>query len=299
EDDIGSTRIEGIRHQIEMNQPRATARWNDEPRISEVYFNSLLDVVRALEVVPACYNEALDGDRFDSGDGPTEGVTSLTETLPDPIERASQRIVIVAVTDAAPEIETPLPNADDEPPIDSPSHVQSDVPSDAIGSLQAEPAGLPAALLAAVEARLAVHVGPVARVLVARYSARQADFPQLSARLADHVPSIAAREQFMRALETMHGIFETASGKSEPPANTGLQNVQSASPPDEAAPSAVPLPEQVESAAFQLARYLGPIARVIARREAAIAADLQSFHRRLAEAISNEADRAAFQRAVS
>src|SRR6202008_1728646 len=55
-------------------------------------------------------------------------------------------------------------------------------------------------------------------------------------------------------------------------------------------------PDQIRAAALQLAGYLEPIAHLVAKREAARATDLPTLLARLADAISNDADRARFRR---
>jgi serine/threonine-protein kinase len=138
----------------------------------------------------------------------------------------------------------------------------------------------PAATLATVEARLAAQIGPVARLLVRRAAARSADTPDLPALvalLAPHVPSERGRAQFVAAF---------ADGSSAGTAHGAAL-----------APSSLDA-EEVRAAALKLAVYLGPIATLIAKREAARAASLRALHERLAAAISDPHDRARFQRDV-
>ncbi|BBU31265.1 hypothetical protein BTHE68_49990 [Burkholderia sp. THE68] len=138
----------------------------------------------------------------------------------------------------------------------------------------------PAATLATVEARLAAQIGPVARLLVRRAAARSADAPDLPALvalLAPHVPSERGRAQFVAAF---------ADGSSAGTAHGAAL-----------APSSLDA-EEVRAAALKLAVYLGPIATLIAKREAARAASLRALHERLAAAISDPHDRARFQRDV-
>ncbi|KIG01706.1 serine/threonine protein kinase [Burkholderia sp. MR1] len=138
----------------------------------------------------------------------------------------------------------------------------------------------PAATLASVEARLAAQIGPVARLLVRRAAARIADAPDLPALvalLAPHVPSDKGRAQFVAAFaegSVAGATHATASAASSLDA------------------------DDVRAAALKLAVYLGPIATIIAKREAARAPSLRALHERLAASISNEHDRARFQRDV-
>jgi serine/threonine-protein kinase len=51
---------------------------------------------------------------------------------------------------------------------------------------------------------------------------------------------------------------------------------------------------QIEVAAKRLARYLGPIAKVIAKKTPGRPTDLRAYYRQLAENIADPADRARF-----
>jgi serine/threonine-protein kinase len=138
-----------------------------------------------------------------------------------------------------------------------------------------------AAALAEVEARLAAQVGPVARLLVARCAARTADLPALVALLVPHIPSDKGRRQFTEAF---------AEGAQTPVKHATSADVSRFGQPLTA--------EQVQTAALNLAAYLGPIAHIVAKREAPRAAGLRALHDRLADAIPNEHDRARFRRDV-
>ena len=143
----------------------------------------------------------------------------------------------------------------------------------------------PAALLASVETQLAAQIGPVARLLVRRAAARVAnapDLPALVALLAPHVPSDKGRAQFIAAF---------ADGSS---AGTTHGTASSSGAPHFTLLSA----DEVQAAALRLAVYLGPIAHIVAKREATRANSLRALHERLAAAISNEHDRARFERDV-
>jgi serine/threonine-protein kinase len=156
----------------------------------------------------------------------------------------------------------------------------------------------PAGDLAAVQASLAAQVGPVARLLVARAAARAADLPTLSALLVPHIPSDKGRKQFADALSMLaedasHGSLRTDTSQrpSQPPASQ-----HDGTSTGGLAPATSLTPEQIRAAALQLAVYLGPIAHLIAKREAPRALDLRMLQQRLADAISNDHDRASFLR---
>nr|WP_306805823.1 serine/threonine-protein kinase [Caballeronia sp. BR00000012568055] len=145
----------------------------------------------------------------------------------------------------------------------------------------------PADMLASVETRLAAQIGPVARLLVRRAAARIANAPDLSglvALLAPHVPSEKGRAQFVAAFaDGSRAGTTTHGGASLSPDVSRFASLGA---------------EQVQAAALKLAVYLGPIAAIVTKREAARADSLRALHERLAAAISNEHDRARFERDV-
>ncbi|EEA01204.1 serine/threonine protein kinase [Burkholderia sp. H160] len=148
----------------------------------------------------------------------------------------------------------------------------------------------PTAMLLSIETQLAAQIGPVARLLVRRAAARIAnapDLPALIALLAPHVPSDKGRAKFIAAFAdgssagTTHGTAASRQGATQGTSPSSSLGV-----------------EEVQAAALRLAVYLGPIATIVAKREAAHAASLRALHERLAAAISNDADRARFERDV-
>ncbi|MFM0267140.1 serine/threonine-protein kinase [Paraburkholderia sediminicola] len=126
--------------------------------------------------------------------------------------------------------------------------------------------------IAQLEERLASHVGPVATLLLRRASASAADVNALRERLATYLPDDAARRDFDSLLSQM----EASSSRALPAQKISV--------------------EQVSDATRQLTTYLGPIARVIARRAAASAPDLHTFHARLLDAVPQQRDRDALRR---
>jgi hypothetical protein len=126
--------------------------------------------------------------------------------------------------------------------------------------------------MAQLEERLASHVGPVATLLLRRASASAADVDALRERLLTYLPDGAARREFDSLLSHM----ETSASRALPAQKISV--------------------EQANDAARQLTTYLGPIARVIARRAAASAPDMQTFHARLLDAVPQQKDRDALRR---
>jgi hypothetical protein len=152
-------------------------------------------------------------------------------------------------------------------------------------------------MLASVEAQLAKEIGPVARVLVAKYAKQSEDLASLGAHLEEHVPSVEGRFRLKKALLDL--AEGTRHGNGVDSTRAGLRVLQGRQPiaPHVSEQRGAPTPQQIQAAGAKLAAYLGPIAHVIAKREAESVADLDTLLRQLAEAIRNDADRNAFRAA--
>jgi eukaryotic-like serine/threonine-protein kinase len=66
---------------------------------------------------------------------------------------------------------------------------------------QRAPSPITPTVLATAETRLATHVGPIARVLVAQASKEAPDTTALADRLALHIDDPAKRAAFLRAMD--------------------------------------------------------------------------------------------------
>jgi eukaryotic-like serine/threonine-protein kinase len=142
------------------------------------------------------------------------------------------------------------------------------------------PPGWDAGPLRALEELLAPYVGPMAKVLVRKSAKTTRDGPSLVRLLAESIPSARGRETFLAAaLDKAPGgpRREAAPDQSSP----GLARV-----PVDAA--------EVDKAVNRLAPYLGPIARVVAKKAAAQARDLKAFYRQLADSLASPDERAEF-----
>jgi serine/threonine-protein kinase len=134
-----------------------------------------------------------------------------------------------------------------------------------------------------LEELLAPYIGPMARVLVRRSAKTTTNGPTLVRLLAESVPSEKDAKAFAAAaLDKVFAVTrsETASDRSSP----GLSNR-----PIEA--------EDIDKAAGRLAPYVGPIAKVMAKKAAAQARDLKGFYEQLAENLEPR-DRARFLKDV-
>ena len=136
--------------------------------------------------------------------------------------------------------------------------------------------------LRAVEKLLTLRVGPMARVLL-RQSARIAsDGPTLVSMLAKYVPTEDDRRTFIAAaMERMASTSAPADAEESPAVRFSRNLIDAA---------------QVEIAGKRLARHLGPIAKVIAKKTPGRPTDLRAYYRQLAENIADPSDRARFLR---
>jgi len=144
------------------------------------------------------------------------------------------------------------------------------------------PLGWDAEPLHKLEELLAPYIGPMARVLVRKSAKTTRDRPSLVRMLAESIPSEQDRETFVAAaLGNVPGGSrkETTAERSSP----GLARVTLEA-------------DEVDKAASQLASYLGPIARVVAKKAAAQTSERRAFYRQLAESLANPDERAAFLR---
>jgi len=147
----------------------------------------------------------------------------------------------------------------------------------------APPPGWEAPALKQIEQQLMRFAGPVGKVLVRRGAMQTTDVDKLFRMLAENLTNPEERSAFLA------GRPQVAAGAapSEPgtaaaaqPAGTGLTVALTA--------------EAIEQATKLLAGYLGPIAKVVAKKAAAQAGSRRHFHMLLAESLVNAAERTKF-----
>lgn len=156
-----------------------------------------------------------------------------------------------------------------------------------------------AAVLSQVEQSLARHVGPMAGVMVRRAARDCADLGALYARLAEQVTHPAARSAFLAhasqatRLTGASGPAASAAsiaGTLQAPAASGAASRSTAS-----GQAGVALTDAVRDKAEKLlAVHVGPIARILVKKAAAGTADRAQFTARLAESLTDEAQRRRF-----
>ncbi|MFS2215874.1 serine/threonine-protein kinase [Massilia cellulosiltytica] len=149
-----------------------------------------------------------------------------------------------------------------------------------------------------LQTALSTQIGPVAK-LVLKNAARDAvDLDDLCNRLLPHIASDAGRTQFqdsVREIKKKHGLstLATMSGRSQAGApKTQLTQMTGM-------PTLLQLsPEQMEAAQMKLAVYVGPIAKVLAKRAAKMTGNADEFYRLLAENLPDPQERARFLKDV-
>ncbi len=153
-------------------------------------------------------------------------------------------------------------------------------------------------LAPALQTALSTQIGPVAK-LVLKNAARDAvDLDDLCNRLLPHIGSDAGRTQFqdsVREIKKKHGMstLATMSGRSQAGApKTQLTQMTGM-------PTLLQLsPEQMEAAQMKLAVYVGPIAKVLAKRASRMTGNADEFYRLLAENLPDPQERARFLKDV-
>jgi len=187
-------------------------------------------------------------------------------------QRAARHATAAALRDALFEAAGTAPRRDDDCTVleARAAHCTSSSHGGSLPSLTAWPDGT----LLQIEACLAAQIGPVARLLVTRCAQRATDVAALVALVAPSIPSEKARAQFIAAFRNDASLSVSQGGHASFQA------------------------EDVQAAARKLAVYLGPIAIIITKREAARAQTIAALHERLAAAIANARDRERFTRDV-
>jgi serine/threonine-protein kinase len=151
-----------------------------------------------------------------------------------------------------------------------------------------------------LQTALSTQIGPVAK-LVLKNAARDAvDLDDLCNRLLPHIGSDAGRTQFqdsVREIKKKHGLatLATMSGRSQAGApKTATQLTQMTGMPTLLQLS----PELMEAAQMKLAVYVGPIAKVLAKRASRMTGNADEFYRLLAENLPDPQERARFLKDV-
>jgi serine/threonine-protein kinase len=144
------------------------------------------------------------------------------------------------------------------------------------------PPGWEAEKLRGLEGLLAPYVGPVARVLVRKAAKETTDEIVLVRALSASIASERDREAFAGAALDKLGA-----------------RTRSVAEPERSSPGTAPKPIEpvdVDKAASRLAPFVGPIAKVMAKKAAAQGGDLRILYQRLAENLADPKERTEFLR---
>jgi eukaryotic-like serine/threonine-protein kinase len=126
-------------------------------------------------------------------------------------------------------------------------------------------------LLGTLERRLAHYVGPIARLLVQNAARDTDNIESLCATLAGNIERPGDRDAFRKDM-----LQQRVRGSSTGLPATNLRD------------------EELQQAQLELTRFLGPVARVLVKREAASAVTPADLWQRLSTHIDSDADRRVF-----
>jgi serine/threonine-protein kinase len=169
----------------------------------------------------------------------------------------------------------------------TPSQPKSTPPVSAGGTSTPPPTGWSAPVLAGVEIELARFLGPVARVLVRRAARNHKAIDPLTLVLVESLERPEDREAFVRAV-TGNSLASLRARAPSGADNTPLPVTPTPGPPLTA--------EELEYATKLLTRYIGPIARVVAKRAAATGVSRREFLNLVAQSLESDAQRERFLR---
>jgi serine/threonine-protein kinase len=143
------------------------------------------------------------------------------------------------------------------------------------------------AVLGTAERQLARFVGPVARVIVKKAAAQTTDLGELVSLLSDHIPTQIERSKFADGMQVANtsatGFRSERSGTHATRERSMSQSLSQSLSQSRTRPLGTPLESAfVDQTTLKLAVYLGPIARVVARKASQQASNQQEFVARVA-----------------
>ncbi|NML28469.1 protein kinase domain-containing protein [Zoogloea dura] len=156
------------------------------------------------------------------------------------------------------------------------------------------------ACIDAAERTLAQHIGPMARILVRKTVSRAASLVDLHQQLATLIPDPAPRAAFLAGVAAASGLSgasrATAATHSRPLSSGSKASVSGAASGSASPAVAVGLLADEDLARIEklFARHMGPMARVLVRREVRGAHNLETLCRALASHLEQDAERRRF-----
>jgi serine/threonine protein kinase len=144
--------------------------------------------------------------------------------------------------------------------------------------------------LRSIEKHLATFLGPIAAIMVQRAASTAKDQRELIALLASALPSPKDRQAFLaRGEELLNGV---AQAQCQPVKE--ISNEEGPSQPTAIAREEELTPDSIRHAAELLARYVGPISRVLTERAVKRADSLPALYLILGEHLKDGAERTRF-----
>jgi serine/threonine protein kinase len=150
------------------------------------------------------------------------------------------------------------------------------------------PSKWPVEDLRSIEELLAPYVGPMAKVLVKNAAKSALEGFQLVSLLAENVPGTADRKAFASAALAKVAAVSGSETAEKHATATGSKTGTFSQKPLE--------PAEIDKAIVILSVYIGPIAKIMAKKAAAQTTGKKSFYLRLAESIADPQDRARFMK---
>jgi serine/threonine-protein kinase len=151
-------------------------------------------------------------------------------------------------------------------------------------------------VLKQVEDQLARTVGPVAKVMVKRAAQRTTDLEKLYTLISEALPTPEERNTFLANRPKRSST--NPGGTLSATRTTATRTSATRAGGTRTAQTIALTPEAIDEAGRALTPYLGPIAKVVVKRAAAVTQNRQEFYQILADELSTEKDRAGFLRAV-
>ncbi|HMW52684.1 MAG TPA: protein kinase [Rhodocyclaceae bacterium] len=151
----------------------------------------------------------------------------------------------------------------------------------------------------AAERLLAQHIGPMARILVRKTVPRAASRDELHRLLAALIPDPAPQAAFLSGVLLASGAPSLSAHPATGPVTRGTAAVSAGSAPASSASVAAPISSVIDETDLDrvgklFARHIGPMAKVLLRREARQANSLETLCRALASHIDKDAERQRF-----
>ena len=143
--------------------------------------------------------------------------------------------------------------------------------------------------LRTVEKQLAAFIGPLARIVIKKAAAKTTDLKELYDLLAASLERAADREAFLAGK-----VQSTKPG--QPPSDPKPLRSPSMTAPASPGGQSELTSAVIDLAARRLARHVGPISTVLAKRAAQQTGSLHAFYLLLAEHMENKVDRDRFLR---